>query len=89
MSKVSGCFRTSAGPVDTFTRYQVELFVVERLGFLRGRSQYGLLHLGQTVGVSWFCLGSHWCPQRSHSKPERTTFATDSTILAGVLPSIV
>ena len=35
------------------------------LGFLRGLSQYGLLHLGHTLGFS-FVFVIHSCSHRSH-----------------------
>lgn len=39
-------------------------------GFLRGTSQYGLLHFGHTRGFP-VCpaLGTHRCPHRSHLNP--------------------
>jgi hypothetical protein len=37
-------------------------------------SQYGLLHLGHTLGVSFRFLGTHLCPHLSQRKPSTSNF---------------
>lgn len=44
----------------------IKMMGIYLLGFFRGLSQYGLLHLGHTFGFS-FVFVIHLCPHRSHS----------------------
>jgi hypothetical protein len=62
--------------------YSLSSFFVSAsfFGFSLGVAQYGLLHLGQTLGwSSHSCRATHSCPHLSHRHPGSVIFATSST----------
>src|SRR5437588_9068223 len=53
-------------------------------GTLRGRSQYGDLQRGQTLGFRVLLRGTHWCPQRVHFQPGRVTWVMPGSMSSWV-----